>query len=113
MSTDSPNSSNNLPAKQTEFLLYKTEDGRVRIEARMEDETVWLTQASMAELYQTTSQNVTQHLKSIYEDGELEEAATCKHYLQVQAEGARDVRRKRSHDSQGRSRDCQELPDGG
>jgi hypothetical protein len=83
-----------LPVK-SEFLLYKTEDGKTRIDVRLQDETVWMTQAAMAELYQTTPQNVTLHLKAIYMEGELEEPATCKEYLQVQQEGARTVSRAR------------------
>jgi len=76
-----------------ELLLYQTEDGRTRIECRFEGETVWLTQAMMAELFQTTPQNITQHLREIYADGELDEAATCKAYLQVRTEGSRQVSR--------------------
>ena len=83
-----------LPAK-SQFLLYQTEDGQTRIEVRLQDETVWMTQAAMAELYQTTPQNVTTHLKSIYREGELDEAATCKDYLQVHHEGSRRVSRTR------------------
>lgn len=76
-----------------ELILYQTEDGRTRIECRFEGETVWLTQALMAELFQTTPQNITQHLREIYADGELDEAATCKAFLQVRTEGARQVSR--------------------
>ncbi len=79
------------------LLLYQTEDGRQRIEVRLEEETVWMTQATVAELFQTTPQNVTQHLKAIFAEGELEEAATCKEYLQVQTEGERQVSRARKH----------------
>ena len=83
-----------LPAK-SEFLFYQTEDGQTRIEVRLQDETVWMTQAAMAELYQTTPQNITTHLKAIYKEGELEASATCKEYLQVQQEGSRKVSRAR------------------
>jgi len=83
-----------LPVK-SEFLLYQTEDGQTRIEVRLKDETVWMTQAAMAELYQTTPQNITTHLKSIFRKGELDEAATCKDYLQVHLEGSRRVSRTR------------------
>ncbi len=86
-----------LPTPSGEFLLYQTEDGRTRIQCRFEDETLWLTQAQIAELFQTTPQNVTLHLKSIFAEGELEEAATCKHYLQVRREGGREVSRHLSH----------------
>jgi hypothetical protein len=83
-----------LPVK-SEFLLYQTEDGQTRIDVHLQDDTVWMTQAAMAELYQTTPQNITLHLKAIYTEGELEEPATCKEYLQVQQEGERTVSRAR------------------
>lgn len=76
-----------------DLILYRTEDGRTRVSVRFEDRTVWLTQAGIAELFQTTPQNVTQHLAAIYEEGELEVGATCKDYLQVRREGTRQVRR--------------------
>jgi hypothetical protein len=79
------------------ILLYQTEDGRTRIECRLEDETLWLSQAQMAELFQTTPQNVTQHLQAIYREGELSDAATCKEYLQVRSEGNRSVSRDVKH----------------
>jgi hypothetical protein len=82
---------------QTGFILYQTEDGRTRIECRLENETIWLTQAQIAELFQTTPQNVTLHLKAIFAEGELAEEATCKDYLQVRLEGAREVSRKLRH----------------
>jgi hypothetical protein len=80
-----------------ELILYKTEDGRTRVECRFADETLWLSQALMAELFQTTPQNITQHLKALYEEGEIDEEATCKEYLQVRQEGAREVRRSVKH----------------
>lgn len=80
-----------------EFILYQTEDGQTKIECRFEHETLWLTQAQMAELFQTTPQNITLHLKAIFSEGELEEAATCKDYLQVRQEGDRQVRRQVRH----------------
>lgn len=67
------------------------------IQCRFEHEAVWLTQAQIAELYQTTPQNVTLHLKAIYGEGELTEAATCKDYLQVRQEGNREVSRQLRH----------------
>jgi len=82
------------PNNPSQFIIYQTEGGKTRIEVRLEDETVWLTQKLMAELFQVTPQNITLHLKNIYEEGELSEAATCKDFLQVQQEGAREVKRK-------------------
>ena len=78
-----------------QMILYS--EGPTNINVRVEGETVWLTQAAMAELYQTTPQNITLHLKSIYEEYELDETATCKEYLQVQIEGGRQVRRALKH----------------
>ena len=73
----------------SEIILYQTDDGRTRIQYRLEDKTLWLTQAQMAELFETSPQNVTLHLKSIFAEGELVESATCKDYLQVRLEGGR------------------------
>jgi hypothetical protein len=86
---------NELPGSS--MLLYQTEDGRTRIECRFEEQTLWLTQAQIAELFQTTPQNVTMHLKAIFAEGELSEPATCKDYLQVRREGARGVSRSLRH----------------
>jgi hypothetical protein len=85
------------PLPRSELILYQTEDGQTRIQCRLEDETLWLTQAQMAELFQVTPQNVTLHLKAVFEEGELSEAATCKDYLQVRQEGGREVNRKLRH----------------
>jgi len=82
---------------RSEIILYETEDGRARIECRLENETIWLTQALIAELFQTTPQNVTIHLKAIYEEGELTAEATCKDFLQVRREGDREVSRRLRH----------------
>lgn len=79
-----------------ELVLYPTEDG-ARFYLRAEGGSVWLTQGELAELFQTTSQNITQHLKAIYADGELSEGATCKDYLQVRSESSRQVRRRLRH----------------
>ena len=80
-----------------EIILYQTEDGQTRIDCRFEEGTIWLTQAQIAELFQTTPQNVTLHLKAIFAEGELAEAATCKDYLQVRQEGTREVSRNLLH----------------
>lgn len=88
---------NEQPAPKSEFILYTTEDGRTRIECRFEEETIWLSQALMADLFQTTTQNITLHLKALYEDEELIESSTCKDYLQVRNEGSRKVKRQVKH----------------
>lgn len=77
------------------ILIYQNEKGDTKIDVYFTDETIWMTQRSMAELYQTTPQNITTHIKNIFEDGELVAEATCKEYLQVQGEGSRPVRRNR------------------
>jgi hypothetical protein len=71
---------------QSEILIYQTEDGRTRHEVCLQGETVWMTQATIAELYQTTPQNITLHLKAVCQEGELDPQATCKEFLHVQIE---------------------------
>jgi hypothetical protein len=83
----------NPPEQSSDILIYQTEDGRTRIDVRLENETVWMSQAGMAELYQTTPQNITIHIGNIFEEGELILEATCKEYLQVRQEGNREVQR--------------------
>lgn len=77
----------------SQIVIYQTESGQTKIDVRLENETVWLTQKLMAELFQTTPQNITIHLKNIFEEGELQEDTTCKDFLQVQKEGNRMVER--------------------
>ena len=79
---------------ETEFLLYKTEDGRVRIQTRMENETVWLTINQMATLFGVNKSGISRHLRNIYETGELRREATVAKYATVQNEGERSVSRK-------------------
>ncbi len=83
------------PAPDGQLLIYR--DGGTRLQVRLDGRTAWLTQAQIAELYQTTPQNITIHLKAIYEEGELEPEATCKAYLQVRLEGSREVQRNLKH----------------
>ena len=86
----------NLPVKpNSEILIYRGDSGETKIEVRLQDETVWLTQRGMAELFQTTPQNITLHLNNIYSEGELVAEATCKDFLQVQNEGDRQIQRSR------------------
>ena len=94
----------NLPAEQPpegQFLLYQTEDGQTRIECRFAGETIWLRQSSMAELYQTTKQNVSLHLKNLYEEGELVENRVVKEYLTTGADGKK---RKKEDTNETRNR---------
>ncbi len=80
------------PSK-SQFLIYKAEDGNLKLDVRLEDETVWLTQPLMAELFQTTQQNISQHILNVYEEGELLQNPTHKKFLSVRNEGGREVRR--------------------
>lgn len=80
-----------------EIVFYQSEDGAVRLETRLENETLWLTQQQMAQLFQTSKQNISHHIRSIYEEGELVPEATVKNYLTVQREGNRDVQRQLEH----------------
>ena len=80
----------NLPAERLpdgQFMLYQTKDVRTRIEYRFAGETIWLSQANMAELYQTTKQNIRLHLKNLYEEGELVENRVVKEYLTTGPDG--------------------------
>ena len=76
-----------------QIIIYQTEDGQTQVDVRLENETVWLTQAQMAELFEKTPQNITMHIGNVYKEGELEKESTCKEYLQVQQEGKRKVSR--------------------
>lgn len=78
---------------ESKFLIYDNPNGKVRVDVFLQEETVWLTQKAMSELFDTTPQNITIHLKNIFESGELQENATCKEILQVQKEGNRQVSR--------------------
>ncbi len=82
------------PPPGGQFLVYQAQDGKLKIDVRFEGETVWLTQQHMAELFQTTQQNISLHLQNIYEEGELQHGATHKESLSVRQEGARSVRRR-------------------
>lgn len=79
---------------QSEIIIYQTEDGSTRIDVKFEDETVWLTQQQMAELFQTSRTNVVEHIRHIYEEGELDEKLTCRNFRQVRKEGNREVSRE-------------------
>ncbi|MCI1217693.1 virulence RhuM family protein [Bifidobacterium crudilactis] len=76
-----------------EIILYHQDDGTTEIKVRLEDETVWLSQQQIAELFGTTRENITMHLRNIFNEGELDEEATSKDFLQVRNEGSRRVNR--------------------
>ena len=80
-----------------EILIYQTDDGQTNIEVKIEDDTVWLTQQQMSELFQTSRTNVVEHIKHIYEERELDEISTCRNFRQVRKEGNREVTRQILH----------------
>jgi len=82
---------NDEPGKG-ELVVYQSEDGRVKLDVHLQNETVWLTQPLMAELFQTTQQNISRHIQNIYEEGELVQEATHKKFLSVRQEGKRSIR---------------------
>jgi hypothetical protein len=91
MSTDS------VDSNTSQFIIYQSEDGSTRLDVRFVDESVWLTQALMAELFSTTPENVLMHLKNIFNEAELDQNATTKDFLVVRQEGARKVKRSLKH----------------
>lgn len=91
MSTDNSN------RNTSQFIIYQSEDGQTRLDVRFVDETVWLTQALMGELFSTTPENVLMHLKNIFSEGELDQNATTKDFLVVRQEGTRQVKRSLKH----------------
>lgn len=80
-----------------EVVLYNTDDGRAQVQLRLVEGTVWLTQAEMAELFDYTPQNITQHIANIYDEREHSAEATCKDFFQVRQEGSRLVKRQVKH----------------
>jgi hypothetical protein len=86
---------NLIAPDDTKILICQSDSGDTRLEVRLEDETVWLTQNLMAELYETTKQNISLHLQNIFEEGELAPEATVKKYLTVRAEGSRKAKAPR------------------
>ena len=84
---------NNIESQKGEIVMYQP-DETIRLEVRVENESVWLTQQQMAELFKATKQNVSLHIRNIFEEGELEEFSTVKEYLTVRKEGKRTVRRR-------------------
>ncbi len=73
-----------------DVIIYTTEDGTTKIDLRLENGTVWLSQSEIAELFQTTKQNISKHTQAIFDDQELNEKATVNHQMTVQTEGERD-----------------------
>ena len=91
------NSEYTMEEKENKLILYKDEEGKVSVNTRFADEDVWLTQEQLAEIYQTTQENISMHISNIYADGELEKEGTYKKFLLVRQEGKRQVRRNMDH----------------
>jgi len=77
-----------------EIILYQSDDSTTQLEVRIDEDTVWLTQAQMVKLFNSTKQNISLHINNIYREGELDKHSTVKEYLTVQFEGSRRIRRK-------------------
>ena len=93
--TDNKNVNTNK--NQGEIVIYQTDNGATKIDVRFVDETVWLTQQQMAELFKSSRSNIVEHIQHIYEEGELDENSTCRKFRQVQTEGSREVTREIPH----------------
>jgi len=78
----------------SEILIYQNQDGNIKIDVRLEEETVWLTQEQMAELFGKGRSTVAEHIANVYEEGELESNRTCRKFRQVRQEGTREVERE-------------------
>lgn len=83
-----------VPGNQGDIIIYQAEDGVTKIDVRFVDETVWLTQQQMALLFQISRTNVVEHIKNIYQEGELDPKSTCRDFRQVREEGGRRVARQ-------------------
>jgi len=84
---------NPSPPALGQSLVYQAEDGRIKIDVRLTNETVWLSQQLIAELFQTSVPNISMHIRNVYEEGELQPEATIQKFLTVRTEGGRSVRR--------------------
>ena len=94
---DDVHTNNTMAEKENKLILYKDDEGKVSVNTRFADEDVWLTQDQLAEIYQTTQENISMHISNIYADGELEKEGTYKKFLLVRQEGKRKVRRHIDH----------------
>ena len=84
----------NITNNNGDIVIYQSEDGNTKINVNLQDETVWLSQQQLAELYQSSRTNIVEHIRNIYEEGELSEVSTCRNFRQVRREGKRDVCRE-------------------
>ncbi len=82
---------------KSEIIIYQNSEGNIKIDVRLEEETVWLTQAQLCELFQKSKANISEHIKNVFEEGELDAKATVRKFRRVQLEGSRDVERDIEH----------------
>src|ERR1035437_8455244 len=87
---------------QSQILIYQADDNKTRLEVKLQDETVWLTQKQMADLFQKDVRTINEHIQNVFEEGELARLATIRKFRIVQSEGARDVAREVEHRSEER-----------
>lgn len=80
-----------------DMLIYQNEKGDTKVDVYFCEQDIWMSQAAIAQMYNTSPQNITMHIKNIYDDGELEKESTCKEFLQVQTEGTRQIKRNKKH----------------
>ena len=80
-----------------DMLIYQNEKGDTKVDVYFFNDDIWMSQAAIAKMYNTTPQNITMHVRNIYKDGELDESSTCKEFLQVQTEGNRQIKRNKKH----------------
>ena len=95
--SDMTSSESPASAPGGEVVVYEAQDGEVRVDVRLEQETVWLSQRDMAEVFDTTPENVLMHLRNVFSSGELDAEATTKEFLVVRTEGRRQVTRRIRH----------------
>ena len=86
-----------MQKNENNIIIYQDEDGVTKVSVILVDDDIWLTQSQIAEIYKTTQENISMHIKNIYKDGELEKNSTNKKFLLVQNEGNRQVKRNIDH----------------
>jgi len=97
MDNHEPHEKHEMDVVKGELLVYQADDGRIKLDVRLQDETVWLTQQMIAELFQTTVPNISMHIRNIYREGELDPQPTVKKFLTVRREGKRYIKRRLDH----------------
>ena len=97
--------------KQSDFILYKTEDDKISVDVRFDDDTVWLSQEQMATLFGKGRSTIAEHIGNVYDEGELEQNRTCRKFRQVRLEGTREVERQAEREQEMTMKDWAEHLD--